>query len=165
MAKNKKSSVPEKNKSSKNVSNQSKEPEITGKKAIEKETGTEPANASNLQEANVSNEKNAIPDKSSEIKDVDPQNPVEESACEKDVETKKTPQENNQDQPLETEDESSSLAVPEDESHEAPPDTNCKCMQKKPGGKYFCFKLVQGRWTQSSAIPFDTKEFCEEICC
>lgn len=73
-----------------------------------------------------------------EIKDNETQNPAEESASEKDVETKKTPQENNQDQPLETEDESSSLAVPEDESHEAPPDTNCKCMQKKPGGKYFC---------------------------
>lgn len=165
MAKNKTSSEPEKNKSSKNVSNQSKETEIVGRKAIEKETGNESAKETNLRDANVSNEKNAIPDKTSEIKDNETQNPAKESASEKGVETNKTPQENNQDQPLETEDESSSLAVPEDESHEPPPNTNCKCMQKKPGGKYFCFKLVQGRWIQSSAIPFDTKEFCEEICC
>lgn len=42
---------------------------------------------------------------------------------------------------------------------------NCKCIQKKANGNFFCFRLVQGRWVQSSAIPFPTKELCEEANC
>jgi hypothetical protein len=42
---------------------------------------------------------------------------------------------------------------------------DCKCKQKKRNGKFFCFRLVQGRWIQSSAVPFPTKELCEEANC
>jgi hypothetical protein len=42
---------------------------------------------------------------------------------------------------------------------------NCKCIQKKANGNFFCFRLVQGRWIQSSAIPFPTQELCEEANC
>ena len=48
---------------------------------------------------------------------------------------------------------------------EVPTDTDCMCMQKKPNGKFYNFTLQQGRWVQSSAIPFPTKEACEEACC
>jgi hypothetical protein len=49
---------------------------------------------------------------------------------------------------------------------EIPVDTNCICMQKKPNGNFYNFTLQQGRWVQSvPAIPFPTKEACEEACC
>ena len=48
---------------------------------------------------------------------------------------------------------------------EIPADTDCMCMQKKPNGNFYNFTLQQGRWVQSSAIPFPTKEACEEACC
>lgn len=48
---------------------------------------------------------------------------------------------------------------------ETQPIGNCMCKQKKPGGKFFCFRLVQGRWVQSSGVPFPTKELCEEVSC
>ena len=48
---------------------------------------------------------------------------------------------------------------------ETQPIGNCMCKQKRPGGKFFCFRLVQGRWAQSSGVPFPTKELCEEVCC
>lgn len=43
--------------------------------------------------------------------------------------------------------------------------SDCKCKQKKPNGKFFCFRLEQGRWVQSSFVPFPTKEACEEAMC
>ncbi|MEP6927626.1 MAG: hypothetical protein ABI834_08320 [Ginsengibacter sp.] len=43
--------------------------------------------------------------------------------------------------------------------------SNCKCKQKKSNGKFFCFRLVQGRWVQASGIPFPTQEMCEEVNC
>ncbi len=46
-----------------------------------------------------------------------------------------------------------------------PDDVDCICMQKKPGGKFYNFKLQEGRWVQASAIPFPTKEICEDACC
>ena len=46
-----------------------------------------------------------------------------------------------------------------------PDDVDCMCMQKKPGGKFYNFKLQEGRWVQASAIPFPTKEICEDACC
>ncbi|MEP6927146.1 MAG: hypothetical protein ABI834_05890, partial [Ginsengibacter sp.] len=42
---------------------------------------------------------------------------------------------------------------------------DCMCKQKRVKGKFFCFRLVQGRWVQSSAVPFPTKELCEEVNC
>jgi len=42
---------------------------------------------------------------------------------------------------------------------------DCMCKQKKPNGKFFSFRLVQGRWVQSSAVPFPTQELCEEANC
>lgn len=48
---------------------------------------------------------------------------------------------------------------------EIPTDTDCMCMQKKPNGNFYNFTLQQGRWVQSSSIPFPTKEACEEACC
>jgi hypothetical protein len=48
---------------------------------------------------------------------------------------------------------------------EIPADCDCMCMQKKPNGNFYNFTLQQGRWVQSSAIPFPTKEACEEACC
>jgi hypothetical protein len=48
---------------------------------------------------------------------------------------------------------------------EIPADIDCICMQKKPNGNFYNFTLQQGRWVQSSAIPFPTKEACEEACC
>lgn len=42
---------------------------------------------------------------------------------------------------------------------------NCKCKQKNVNGSYFCFRLVQGRWVQSSAIPYPTQELCEDDNC
>ncbi len=56
-------------------------------------------------------------------------------------------------------------AIPEDATNDFPEDRDCACMQKKPNGRFFCFKLIQGRWVQSSAIPFATKEMCEEANC
>lgn len=50
-------------------------------------------------------------------------------------------------------------------AEEIPADIDCMCMQKKPNGKFYNFRLQQGRWVQASAIPFPTKESCEEACC
>ena len=55
--------------------------------------------------------------------------------------------------------------TPQSPGEEAPASGDCMCKQKKPNGKFFCFRLVQGRWVQSSAVPFPTKELCEEACC
>ena len=46
-----------------------------------------------------------------------------------------------------------------------PDDIDCVCVQKKPNGKFYNFKLQEGRWVQASAIPFPTKETCEDACC
>jgi hypothetical protein len=46
-----------------------------------------------------------------------------------------------------------------------PADADCACMQKRPNGKFYNFTLQQGRWVQSSPIPFPTKESCEDACC
>ena len=46
-----------------------------------------------------------------------------------------------------------------------PDDVDCICIQKKPGGKFYNFKLQEGRWVQASAIPFPTKEICEDASC
>ena len=46
-----------------------------------------------------------------------------------------------------------------------PDDVDCVCVQKKPNGKFYNFKLQEGRWVQASAIPFPTKETCEDACC
>jgi hypothetical protein len=43
--------------------------------------------------------------------------------------------------------------------------SDCMCMQKKPNGKFYSFRLQQGRWVQSSAIPYPTKEICEDASC
>jgi hypothetical protein len=42
---------------------------------------------------------------------------------------------------------------------------DCKCKQKRPNGSFFCFRLEQGRWVQASAVPFPTRELCEEANC
>ena len=42
---------------------------------------------------------------------------------------------------------------------------DCMCRQKKPNGNFFCFSLIQGRWVQSSWVPFPTQELCEEANC
>ena len=55
--------------------------------------------------------------------------------------------------------------IPKSEIEETPTTGDCMCKQKKPNGKFFCFKLVQGRWVQSSAVPFPTKGLCEEVNC
>ena len=60
--------------------------------------------------------------------------------------------------------ESIELIQPETEE-EFPETGDCMCRQKKPNGKFFCFRLIQGRWVQSSVVPFPTKELCEEVCC
>ena len=52
-----------------------------------------------------------------------------------------------------------------DEIEEAPISGDCKCKQKRPNGKFFCFRLEQGRWVQSSFVPFPTQELCEEANC
>jgi hypothetical protein len=46
-----------------------------------------------------------------------------------------------------------------------PDAVNCMCMQKRPNGKFYNFRLQEGRWVQASAIPFPTKEICEDACC
>lgn len=48
---------------------------------------------------------------------------------------------------------------------ETPTSGDCMCKQKRPDGNYFCFRLEQGRWVQSSFIPFPTQELCEEANC
>lgn len=55
--------------------------------------------------------------------------------------------------------------MPPDAFNEIPDDADCICMQKKPGGKFYNFKLQEGRWVQASAIPFPTKDLCEDACC
>ncbi len=52
-----------------------------------------------------------------------------------------------------------------DEPVDIPDNVNCICMQKQPNGNFYSFTLQQGRWVQCSAIPFPTKEDCEEACC
>ncbi len=46
-----------------------------------------------------------------------------------------------------------------------PDNVDCVCVQKRPNGKFYNFKLQEGRWVQSSAVPFPTKEICEDACC
>jgi len=48
---------------------------------------------------------------------------------------------------------------------EFPDNVDCICIQKKPNGKFYNFKLQEGRWVQASAIPFPSKEICEDACC
>lgn len=55
--------------------------------------------------------------------------------------------------------------MPADAFEGIPDDVDCMCTQKKPGGKFYNFKLQEGRWVQASAIPFPTKELCEDSCC
>jgi hypothetical protein len=55
--------------------------------------------------------------------------------------------------------------TPQSKIEETPTSGDCMCKQKRSGGKFFCFKLVQGRWVQFSAVPFPTKELCEEVNC
>lgn len=55
--------------------------------------------------------------------------------------------------------------IPQFEPEEIATSADCKCKQKRPNGKYFCFRLVQGRWVQSSAVPFPTQELCEDANC
>lgn len=52
-----------------------------------------------------------------------------------------------------------------DEPVDIPDNVNCICMQKQPNGNFYNFTLQQGRWVQCSAVPFATKEDCEEACC
>ena len=49
--------------------------------------------------------------------------------------------------------------------NDIPDDVDCMCMQKRPNGKFYNFRLQEGRWVQASAIPFPTKEICEDACC
>ena len=42
---------------------------------------------------------------------------------------------------------------------------DCMCRQKKPNGKFYFFQLIQGSWIQSSAVPFSSREVCEEVNC
>ena len=55
--------------------------------------------------------------------------------------------------------------MPDDAFDGIPDDVDCICIQKKPNGKFYNFKLQEGRWVQASAIPFPTKEICEDACC
>ncbi|MEP6948192.1 MAG: hypothetical protein ABI863_02910 [Ginsengibacter sp.] len=55
--------------------------------------------------------------------------------------------------------------IPASTIEETPAPGDCMCRQKRPNGKFFSFSLVQGRWVQSSAVPFPTKELCEEANC
>jgi hypothetical protein len=52
-----------------------------------------------------------------------------------------------------------------DEPGDIPDNVNCICMQKQPDGNFYNFTLQQGRWVQSSAVPFPTREACEDACC
>ena len=51
------------------------------------------------------------------------------------------------------------------EIDETPPPGDCMCRQKRPHGKFFFFRLLQGRWVQSSTTSFSTKELCEKVNC
>lgn len=55
--------------------------------------------------------------------------------------------------------------MPSDAFDGIPDDVDCICVQKKPNGKFYNFRLQEGRWVQASAIPFPTKEICEDACC
>ena len=72
---------------------------------------------------------------------------------------------------LNTKEELAKEEIPEKESLapdtglQIPAQKGCLCMQKKPNGKFYCYKLIQGRWVQSSGISFPTKEICEDACC
>src|SRR5688500_20244631 len=49
-------------------------------------------------------------------------------------------------------------SAPTTATAEEPVNIDCKCKQKKPGGNFFCFRLVQGRWVQASGIGFPRSE-------
>ncbi|HEY5406624.1 MAG TPA: hypothetical protein VIJ92_06050 [Ginsengibacter sp.] len=55
--------------------------------------------------------------------------------------------------------------MPSDAFDGIPDNVDCICMQKNLNGKFYNFKLQEGRWVQASAIPFPTKEICEDACC
>ena len=55
--------------------------------------------------------------------------------------------------------------TPPEPQDEFPGNVTCMCMQKRKNGKFFSFTLQQGRWVQSSAFPFPTKELCEDANC
>ena len=42
---------------------------------------------------------------------------------------------------------------------------DCMCKQKKSGGNFFCFRLIEGKWIQASDIGFPSKEVCEAATC
>ena len=56
-------------------------------------------------------------------------------------------------------------AAPKPATEEEPVEKDCMCKQKKAGGNFFGFRLVQGRWVQASGIGFPTKEVCEAALC
>jgi len=55
--------------------------------------------------------------------------------------------------------------MPFDSIDAIPDNVDCICMQKKSNGKFYNFKLQEGRWVKASANPFATKEICEDACC
>lgn len=55
--------------------------------------------------------------------------------------------------------------IPQIAMEETPASGDCMCKQKRPDGQYYCFRLEQGRWVQSSGVPFPTQELCEEANC
>jgi hypothetical protein len=56
-------------------------------------------------------------------------------------------------------------SAPKTATAEEPVEKDCICKQKKVGGNFFGFRLVQGRWVQASGIGFPTKEVCEAALC
>jgi len=56
-------------------------------------------------------------------------------------------------------------SAPKPATVEEPVKKDCMCKQKKPGGNFFGFRLVQGGWVQASGIGFPTKEVCEAALC
>ena len=57
------------------------------------------------------------------------------------------------------------IVIPVDIEETPPPTGDCMCRQKRPHGKFFFFRLLQGRWVQSSTTSFSTKELCEKVNC
>jgi hypothetical protein len=55
--------------------------------------------------------------------------------------------------------------IPQNAIEETSTPGDCMCKQKRPNGQFFCFRLEQGRWVQSSAVSFPTRELCEEANC
>lgn len=66
---------------------------------------------------------------------------------------------------IKSETETQKEIIPPSATKETPASVDCMCRQKRPNGKFFAFSLVQGRWVQSSGIPFPTRELCEEANC